>query len=169
MAVVYLQCVSVARKERIRIVSPGYVNSSNCRFPRAIREVGKYYSVPAANIKLSYGPRGTAYYIVKNSGIQILDGLPLTGGGGKDVGGSEAGGEGKQVHKPEQMYMAEEPDCVICFEPKLGPNEDGGAVLVPCGHYALCDSCANQLIKSGAPCPICRGKIQGHVKPSQMV
>ncbi|EPY33041.1 hypothetical protein STCU_02518 [Strigomonas culicis] len=40
-------------------------------------------------------------------------------------------------------------DCVICYNKK-------DTVLVPCGHYCLCSSCAANVLD----CPICRVKVK---------
>jgi len=39
--IVYLQCVKVKNKLRVRITTPGYKNDANCQFPRAIRVEGR--------------------------------------------------------------------------------------------------------------------------------
>jgi hypothetical protein len=50
-------------------------------------------------------------------------------------------------------------DCVVCF------NRARDVVLIPCGHYGLCEMCAQQLFHDGTKeCPICRRKINQIVK-----
>ena len=38
MEQIQLKCVREGKKLRIKIISPGYIQSANCRFPRDIRE-----------------------------------------------------------------------------------------------------------------------------------
>eukprot|EP01016_Furgasonia_blochmanni_P010489 TRINITY_DN1444_c0_g4_i2.p3 TRINITY_DN1444_c0_g4~~TRINITY_DN1444_c0_g4_i2.p3 ORF type:complete len:131 (-),score=12.01 TRINITY_DN1444_c0_g4_i2:180-572(-) len=45
--------------------------------------------------------------------------------------------------------------CVVCYAQKRT------TVVIPCGHMALCQQCANVIGgKWGAKCPICRSLIQ---------
>jgi len=50
-------------------------------------------------------------------------------------------------------------DCVVCF------SRPRDVVLVPCGHYGLCELCAQQIYYDGTKeCPVCRHKINQIVK-----
>jgi hypothetical protein len=50
-------------------------------------------------------------------------------------------------------------DCKICFEASIN------AVLIPCGHLALCVPCADKLKRSASPlCPLCRQHITAVVQ-----
>ena len=42
--------------------------------------------------------------------------------------------------------------CVVCWdrEPLYAPR---------CGHVCLCGACANETIRRGEPCPVCRGPV----------
>lgn len=40
-------------------------------------------------------------------------------------------------------------ECIVCYAPR-------DTVLVPCGHYCLCDGCAANVLE----CPVCRTKIK---------
>ncbi|EAN86984.1 hypothetical protein, conserved [Trypanosoma cruzi] len=55
--------------------------------------------------------------------------------------GLENGDDDKQTDEHER--------CVVCFSPKE-------TVLVPCGHYCLCDACATNVTH----CPLCRGSVK---------
>jgi len=50
-------------------------------------------------------------------------------------------------------YKGEDP-CSICFN---GPKD---SLLFPCGHIAMCFSCANILKERKEPCSICRTPIE---------
>jgi len=42
--------------------------------------------------------------------------------------------------------------CKVCLDNKRN------VILIPCGHIALCNICANELKQQQLPCPICRGE-----------
>lgn len=137
---VYLECVKVSSKLRVRIVSPGYYNDANCMFPHAIRVLGRKYRVPRGNVSL-IETRGLHYYSVK-SGIEILN----------DV----------TVMRPEEIKIFEDTttdECAICMVEKKS------VIINPCGHYYMCDGCSHSVNK----CPICRGPIRGLLKRGDMV
>lgn len=136
---VYLECVKVSSKLRVRIVSPGYYNDANCMFPRDIRVAGRKYRVPRFNVSL-ITTRGQSYYSVK-SGIEILDAaVPM---------------------KPEEIKIFEDTstdECAICMV------ENKAVIVNPCGHYYMCLGCAQSVNK----CPICRGPVQGLLRKDEM-
>jgi RNA polymerase subunit RPABC4/transcription elongation factor Spt4 len=44
--------------------------------------------------------------------------------------------------------------CIICWERKKA------VTFVPCGHFALCRTCANKILKAHSKqCPMCRGEV----------
>eukprot|EP00040_Diaphanoeca_grandis_P017981 m.94581 g.94581 ORF g.94581 m.94581 type:complete len:375 (-) comp26734_c0_seq1:112-1236(-) len=45
--------------------------------------------------------------------------------------------------------------CTICLD------QPANFLVVPCGHQCGCRRCLNTLLASHAPCPICRGPMQG--------
>ncbi|KAJ0406907.1 hypothetical protein P43SY_001758 [Pythium insidiosum] len=49
-------------------------------------------------------------------------------------------------------------ECVVCFD---GPQT---AVCVPCGHNALCMSCAEELLDTTRECPVCRRSVREFIK-----
>lgn len=136
---VYLECVRVRSKLRVRIVSPGYYNDANCMFPRDIRIAGRKYRVPRFNVSL-ITTRGQYYYSVK-SGIEVLD--------------------NPMAMRPEEIKIFEDTsmdECAICMVEKK-------AVIVnPCGHYYMCDGCSRSVNK----CPICRGPIHSFLRKDDM-
>ena len=44
--------------------------------------------------------------------------------------------------------------CVVCFAAARA------VALVPCGHHVLCAACADDVMASGAECPMCRVRIE---------
>jgi len=53
----------------------------------------------------------------------------------------------------------EELECKICFE------HQRNCVLVPCGHLAFCEQCANQIMSATSPkCPYCSHSIEKFVR-----
>lgn len=49
-------------------------------------------------------------------------------------------------------------DCVICYDAQQS------VVCVPCGHIAMCSSCAHEVVKTTHVCPLCRVPIREIVK-----
>ena len=142
---IILQCISQEGKLRIRFHSyidkdgkcynNAYYNSYNCRFPKNIRQDGRFYKIPADDLSLS--STGTApFYIVKKANIQILESFDA----------SEFGGRGP-------IYSAE--TCVICLYEKTE------MVFMPCGHACSCKDCFDILSIGSKLCPLCRKFISG--------
>jgi hypothetical protein len=74
---VYLQCTLELGKKRVRVLSDNYIKDANCVFPRAIRQVGRYFSVPDDQISLQKTANGTFFYHVGNGAdICILKDTP---------------------------------------------------------------------------------------------
>ena len=136
MEQVYLQCVQDGRRLRVRITSPGYDTEANCQFPRAIREAGKRYSVPPSAISFARGPAGKFFYRVKKNDITIV----------------EAQSEPQQV-TVDRVYGDEETECLVCMA------ADREVVIVPCGHYCMCATCAGIIHAQTGKWPICRGNV----------
>ena len=114
---VSLVCVKEGSRLRVRITSPGYLNTANCQFPRNIRAVGRTYSVPATGVTLAQGPGGKYFYRVnKNLVTAVVN------------------------KKPEKVFGDDDgSECLICMDqPKK-------LVFVPCGHYCSCSLCAAKL------------------------
>lgn len=136
---VYLECVKVRSKLRVRIVSAGYYNDANCMFPRDIRKEGAKYKVSRWNVSL-ITTRGKYYYSVK-TGIEVLPDI--------------------SVMKHEEIKVFEDAstdECAICM------TEKKSVIVNPCGHYYMCNSCCHSV----SSCPICRGPISGFLKKEDM-
>jgi Zinc finger, C3HC4 type (RING finger) len=135
---IQLVCVKEGGKLRVKITSPGYLNSANCQFPRKIRAEGKRYSVPSSGVSLKQGPRGKYYYKISASKILTHE----------------------EVSKPEKVFGDDDdPVCVICMD--LPKN----LVFVPCGHYCCCAECTTSLKST---CPLCRGTFTSAIDRSMI-
>ncbi len=75
MSQVYLKCISDGSRLRVRIISPGYIQDANCQFPRALRQEGRYFSVPSSSVQLTSSRGGTYFYRIKHP-ITLLDEAP---------------------------------------------------------------------------------------------
>ena len=62
---------------------------------------------------------------------------------------------GESVYETSEVYgmekIDENSDCVICL------SDPVNTIVKPCNHACICEQCANELLKSKTPCPICRG------------
>jgi len=57
-------------------------------------------------------------------------------------------GEEHVIKEDEQQK-----ECLIC----LDAQKD--TLIMPCGHYCICNDCGKSLIKAKHTCPVCRGNI----------
>jgi hypothetical protein len=151
-ATVTLQCVKESgNKLRVRILSPGFIQTANCQFPRNIRAEGRLYSVPQAAVTLV--ARGSKYfYHINKSAITILGGTAATAATAAAVAIANAT---VKIH----VYEDEDPTCVVCMSaPKT-------AVFVPCGHHSCCAVCTASLKNK---CPMCRQLIVTVIRRDQV-
>lgn len=140
---VLLKCVKEGSKLRVKIISDGYFNEANCQFPKDIRKEGRIFKVKAKDVILAEGKAGKYFYRVK-SGIEIYN--------------EGSGSIQNDVTKVKIFEDKKESDCAVCLTvPKT-------TVIVPCGHFYTCNSCAKQLDK----CPICRGGISKLIDKTKM-
>lgn len=136
-----LQCVKEKNKLRVKIISPGYLNTSNCQFPRDLRVEGRMYECPENCISLAkIGSK--FFYKISKSGITISNETDI------------------QQKMPDKIFTDDNPDCAICF------SEPKELIFIPCGHFSICGCCDKQLTKR--VCPICRSTIISTIKPEQM-
>ncbi|GMH53103.1 hypothetical protein TrRE_jg611 [Triparma retinervis] len=56
---------------------------------------------------------------------------------------------------PEMGKMGEEDKCIICLDNTVSTK------LKPCQHSVCCKPCAEELLRRGQPCPLCRKQISG--------
>lgn len=137
--VVFFRCVKEGSRLRVRISTPGYFPEANCQFPRAIRKVGATYTAPSAAVTLARGPAGKYFYRVKKGLITCNDEVSTA------------------KYEVKGIFSGEGVECVICMD---NPYD---VVIVPCGHYCICEECSVRLAASRMNCPICRGRIEAAV------
>ena len=131
---VYLHCIKVGSKLRVRITSPAYKREANCQFPRAIRQQGIKWSVRPQDVTLI--KRGSSYfYSIKVSNLVV---------------------ESDEIPKQEiknlinKVYNTEDDiEWLVCMD------NDKDSVFNSCGHYVCCKTCASKISK----CPVCRTNI----------
>jgi len=115
---VELICVKEGSKLRVKIISPGYLHSANCQFPRNLRIEGRKFHVPAENIKL-IKTNNKWFYSVKKGIVPIdpQDSIPKI-----------------QIFEDENVT-----ECNICMA------SDKNTIFHPCGHYYTCAECSNMV------------------------
>ena len=133
---VYFKCVREQNKLRIKITSPGYNPHANCQFPRAIRREGCCYSAPVKAISFARGPAGKFFYRVRKTSIKVSPANII-----------------ETKITVNKVYDTGDHNCLVCLD------DIREVVIVPCGHYCLCENCANIIAKSTGKCPLCRGHI----------
>jgi hypothetical protein len=113
---VTLKCFKENNRLRIKIITPGYIQSANCMFPKNIRVEGQEYTVPVEDIVMA-DTKGKFFYRIKKNNITLknnLDNLVVYGGDCEE--------------------------CAICME-----TYDEYMIFVPCGHYCCCRDCSKQI------------------------
>lgn len=134
----YVQCIKVGSKVRLRIVnSTCYNNNWNCQGPRSIRREGVVYRIDNPKVKVMYSGPGKAFYKLSND-VSIYK-LVLEGAVTK---------MSKEDLKAKGLKIFEEVECVVCLVDK--PN----MVFDMCGHMCTCKSCY-AMNKSSNKCPMC--------------
>lgn len=172
---VFLKCVQEGSKLRVKIISNGYFQNANCQFPRALREEGRFFSVPPSSVRLCN--TGATYFYRINKPITILDSEPSINTNAHreptlPVSQPSTSKDSKKRKQPEavnptrlpaKVYENDSPDCVICLDK---PKE---VILSPCGHFCLCNSCCSKLGDNRQrKCPMCRQVIACVVTPDMM-
>lgn len=135
MTKVLLKCV-YDKRLRMRIISDGYYHDLNCQCAREIRVRNKIYQIDSSQIELNT-KRGKWYYILLSDPQEVYD---------------------KEIFKNVKIFDSGDDDCIICLEVKKSK------ILVPCGHYCLCNNCSNKIDK----CPICRSNITSRINASDI-
>lgn len=136
---VYFRCVKDGRKLRVRVISDGYNPYANCQFPRANRVEGRMYSAPKSCLKFARGPAGKFFYRVSKHDIKIVE--------------QKVDGDSKKI-SVNKVYETDSSECLVCLDSKYD------VIIVPCGHYCMCASCAYKLEQTSGKCPLCRGNIE---------
>lgn len=128
---VYLQCIVVNGRLRVRIISNNYFQNLNVQFPRGLRIKNQIYRVPATHVGL-ISNRFRDYYFVKRQGIELI--------------------EGSDKEYKVKLFTEEGDDtCCICL------TEKKYYVYVFCGHFYVCKACHDH--GDFKKCPICRSII----------
>lgn len=160
---VFLKCIKQGSKLRIKVISNGYYHDANCQFPRALREEGRYYSVPKSNVRLSN--TGATYFYRISKDITILDEEPTidTNLHVEPQLSTRKRKEPEAISRlPAKIFENDDPDCVICLDRKKE------IILSPCGHFCLCNTCCSKLDTRTRKCPMCRQIITSLVTPEMM-
>jgi hypothetical protein len=139
---VYLKCIKVGSKLRVRIISTGYLQNANCRFPKSLRQEGAFFRVHVESVKLL--GKSKHYYSI-SSPIKII-------GNTLDI---------KQTYSI-RVFTTDDIECVICF------NNPKAVIFTPCGHFCLCKDCANKVINNTNSCPMCRSVVSNIITPDQV-
>lgn len=162
---VFLKCVQEGSRLRVKILSPGYLNQTNCQFPRSIRSVGTCYTCPDTAITL-VSIRGTYYYRVNKNAVTVLDRVydsfeDYFHENPNEISDNRVADSKRSSELPQQVFTdADNPDCSICL------TEGKSVIYVPCGHFVSCKDCDRNLKKR--TCPICRQSISHTITPDQM-
>jgi hypothetical protein len=128
---IFLKCTKEgASRLRVRIITPGFLLTANCQFPRDMRQDGRLYSVPLSDISLTSSSSGKFFYRIGKKNITIED---------SNIEGSLL---------ITKVYESSS-ECVICL------CEESTHIFAPCGHYCVCEGCGKMVDK----CPICRGNV----------
>lgn len=136
---VILTCVKEKNKLRIKILTEGYYNNANCQFPKNIREEGMKYIVPTSDITLSE-IKGKYFYRIKKHNIIKCN----------------------NINHISKVFNVDNEPCVICL------TNEKIWVIIPCGHYILCNECNDFTIGLEQKCPLCRGVINRTIKYTEI-
>ncbi|PHT96540.1 hypothetical protein BC332_34534 [Capsicum chinense] len=130
-ASVYLICIKVNNKLRVRIISNNYFPNLNCQFPKALRVENQIYRVSAKDVKLVKN-RFRDFYSVGRKNIVLVE---------EDFG---------QAHI--KIFTEENNEtCCVCMDAQKF------YVFIPCGHFYVCKVCQDS--QNFKKCPICRSAI----------
>lgn len=151
---IVLKCVKEKSKLRIRFhcyyneegiqYFNSYNETYNCRFPKSIREEGKFYEIDSNDLNLVHNDKVSPFYVVQTKNITILDSLSDT---------STTATSSSEIEKIKVFDVSE---CVICL------SAPSSVTFVPCGHRCTCNDCYKTLNlqfikqKKSASCLMCR-------------
>jgi len=134
---IYFQCFKIGSKLRVRVISNGYNPEANCQFPKSIRCEGTKYSAPVTDLSFSES-RGKFFYRVSKRNISIIH---------------ESKIKINKIYEINEVEGENENDCIICMD------QSYEVVMVPCGHYCMCEACSKQILNTTSKCPLCRQTI----------
>lgn len=114
----YLECVKVKSKLRVRITSAGYYKDANCMFPKDLRVEGRKYKCKSYDVNLITS-RGKYYYTISKAGVEVIAEVDLAN---------------------LKIYEDTTSDeCAICM------SEPKSVIVNPCGHYYMCGTCGTSV------------------------
>jgi uncharacterized protein YjbI with pentapeptide repeats len=143
MDLVTLKCVKENNRLRIKIVSPGYIQSANCMFPKNIRVENQHYTVPKSDVIMT-DTKGKFFYRIKKNNIVIVN--------------DSTNNLNNSNFDNLFVYGDDDTECAICLERKTN------IIFVSCGHYCCCDFCGAQLKN----CCMCRAPIKQLITKDQL-
>lgn len=140
--IVELICVKERNKLRVKIITPGYLNTANCQFPKQLRVEGRKFQVKSTNIKLIQ-TRGKYFYSIAGKNIINQDTYSTIN---------------SEINTITQIFEDETTnECSVCLD-----NEKN--IVFNCGHLYTCPDCSYRLTK----CPICRIPITLRIDKNKM-
>lgn len=141
MSKIILKCITVRKKLRIRfenfvdeegkIFSNVYNTRLNCKFPRNLREDGRFYEIGPNDLTLVSRAGAKPFYQVSVANIKIIADPNIDA-------------------LIKNIKVFEITECVVCM------SDNSTEILVPCGHRCMCKTCCDQLLNVKKQCPICR-------------
>jgi hypothetical protein len=163
---VYLQCMKIKGKLRVRILTHGYINDLNVQFPRAIRVEGMIYRVKRESVTMrrSGGRQRKPFYSIPKTEITCIDQSDAEHKQtlaflARERASAQEEKKASMLANVKVFDVNEEDDeCPICMDAKKD------TVFIPCGHYTTCGSCASRL----NTCPICRARVEERVLRSEI-
>ncbi len=122
-----------------------YDNSYNCKFPKDIRKVGRFYTVDDSALKL-YCDTATPFYMINKNSIKVYETQDDLN---KELGVNTC----VETIAKTDLKIFESCECVICF------SEESAPVFIPCAHKCVCNDCYAGLKRTTNTCPLCRKNI----------
>jgi len=127
------------------------IQEANCQFPRDIRREGCMYTVPSSSIRFAENAYRKFFYRIARHSVTVLT----------DVDNVDEITKNQRIHLAK-VFEEENVECIVCMD------HDHDAVLVPCGHYCMCEKCANHIHTTIHTCPMCRRRIDQVVTRNQI-
>eukprot|EP01138_Halocafeteria_seosinensis_P011374 gb/GECG01011617.1/.p1 GENE.gb/GECG01011617.1/~~gb/GECG01011617.1/.p1 ORF type:complete len:371 (+),score=58.75 gb/GECG01011617.1/:1-1113(+) len=168
MDYVYLKCVKIGSKLRVRIITQGYNLHANCQFPRAIRAEGKTFRVPTTVVRVAEGAAGKFFYRIPAGSVVEVTAAEAANAPVPRMRPPEAqrvavarpkpaASAAAPVKNPTKIFTIEE--CTICMD------NESDMVFVPCGHMCVCRGCVQSITDK---CVMCRTTIARKIHKSEM-
>ncbi len=153
---IILQCIKDKSKLRIRfycyidnekkMFTNVYNNNYNCKFPKDIRENGRFYKVNDEDISLINDYTRAPFYNINKKNIEILsqDEISLLG--------IDSNGLNTKIDIATlKIYDVNE--CVVCL------TNQTSVIFIPCAHRCVCMECYKMMAKIKDKCCLCRREI----------